>query len=80
MLLRLLEILFMCFLYGAGRFICLLAVYAQFVDGWPSIISAALLPAVRNVSGCRGALFFCFRSACLLIKFRLAPCPAGCKC
>jgi hypothetical protein len=43
-------------LYGAGRFICLLAVYAQFVDGSPSIISAALIPAVRDVSGCRACL------------------------
>jgi hypothetical protein len=31
-------------------------VYAQFVDGSPSIISAALIPAVRGVSGCRACL------------------------
>jgi hypothetical protein len=49
-------ILFLRLLYGAGRFICLLAVYAQFVDGSPSIISAALIPAVRCVSGCRACL------------------------
>jgi hypothetical protein len=38
-----LENTFLSLLYGAGRFICLLVVYAQFVDGSPSIISAALL-------------------------------------
>jgi hypothetical protein len=43
----------MCLLYGAGRFICLLAFYVQFVDGSPSVISATLIPAVHHVSGCR---------------------------
>jgi hypothetical protein len=53
-----LEILFLRLLYGAGRFICLMAVYAQFLDGSPSIISAALIPAVRGVSGCRACIGF----------------------
>jgi hypothetical protein len=52
----LVYIFFLRLLYGAGRFICLLAVYVQFVDGSPSIISAALIPAVRGVSGCRACL------------------------
>jgi hypothetical protein len=30
--------------------------YTQCVDGSPSIISAALIPAVRGVSGCRACL------------------------
>jgi hypothetical protein len=51
-----LEILFMCLLYGAGRLICLLTVYASFVDGSPSIISVALIPAVHDVSGCWACL------------------------
>jgi hypothetical protein len=70
------EILFLRLVYGAGRFICLLAVYAQFVDGCPSIISAALIPAVRGVSGCRACIGFCFWIACLLFRFRLVPRPA----
>jgi hypothetical protein len=47
------EILFVCLLYGAGRFICLLAVYAFLVDGSPSIISAALIE-VKIGQKCHG--------------------------
>jgi hypothetical protein len=46
----------MCPLYGAGRFICLLVVCAYSVNGSPSIISAASIPVVRDVSGCRVSL------------------------
>jgi hypothetical protein len=50
----------MCLLYGAGRFIRLLAVYAQSVGGCPSVISGALIPAVRDVYGCRACNGFWF--------------------
>jgi hypothetical protein len=62
-----LEILFLRLLYGAGRFICLLAIYVKSVDGSPRINSAALIPAARGVSGSRPCIGFCFRSACLLL-------------
>jgi hypothetical protein len=47
------------------------------VDGSPSINSAALIPTVRDVSGCRMCIGFCFQSACLLFRFRLVPRPVG---
>jgi tryptophan synthase alpha subunit len=43
----------------------------------PSFISTSLIPAVRDVSGCRACIGFCFRSACLLFRFKLVPRPAG---
>jgi hypothetical protein len=43
------ELLLLCLLFGAGRFfIFLLDVYASFVDGSFSPISAALVLAVRD--------------------------------
>jgi hypothetical protein len=55
------------------------------MDGSPSIISVALIPAVRDVSGCWACIgltvfVVCFRSACLLFKFRIVPHLAGCRC
>jgi hypothetical protein len=55
------------------------------VDGSPSIISAALIPADRDVSDCQACVGFtvfvvCFRSVCLLFKFRMVPLLAGCRC
>jgi hypothetical protein len=46
----------LCLLYGGGRFICLLFIYAYSVDGSSSIISAALISAVCDVSGCQVCL------------------------
>jgi hypothetical protein len=85
MLLRLFWQLFLCLLYGACRFICLLGAYASFVDWSPSLISSALILAIRDVSECRTCIGFtvfvvCFRSACLLFKFRMVPRLAGCRC
>jgi hypothetical protein len=73
------ELLFLCLLFGAGRFfIILLDVCALFVDGSFSPISGGLVLAVCDVSGCRacigslvpGCLFF-------VLRFSLAPRTAG---
>jgi hypothetical protein len=73
------EILFMCLLRGAGPFICLLAVCACSVVGSHSVISAALVAAVREVSGCRPCIGRLFVVVCLLFKFMLVPRVGHCR-